>query len=176
MNLIQAIKRLSFTTSNGNKANDSDVDALNVIIQWINREKEERLNYNWHFAKITVYMYINLLIYHKGNKQICEREIQEVLEKPIEYWYNFFREELNRNEFNTSCEFLGIEDYYYDDLEKGILNLEKIRQQHKDKKEILSSKENQELLIKSLNAWSDKEVYNNLNHFLTELLNKYADK
>lgn len=176
MNLLQAIKRLSYTTSNGHKANDKDVDALNSLIEWINREKEYRISTQWHFAKVTVWMYINLLIYHKGDNQKCEREIQEVLEKPIKHWYNHFTKEMNRHEFNRSCEFLGMQDDYYDDIDNGVLDIEKIQSQYQNTKEVLSSIENQELLLKSLSAWENKEIYNKLNHFLSELLNKYSDK
>ena len=64
---MKAINRLAYTISNGNKPNTSDVEALNQLIDYVNKEKERELNNNRLFAKLYVNVFKNDLIKNNGN-------------------------------------------------------------------------------------------------------------
>jgi len=175
--LLKNIQRLSWRFSGGKsfEPNANDISALNEIITWINREKEERIKHNRHFAKIIVYCYINELNFYKDNA-FSERKIQEVLSKPLEYWYDKFSKEMNRKEFNDTVALLGIEDQWEKNKnEAGVFDIEMVRKDAKSNLDLI--KENEEKLIKSLNgAWGIEEITSKLNFFITELLNEHGDK
>jgi len=64
---MKAINRLAYTISNGNKPNASDVEALNQLIDYVNKEKQRELNNNRLFAKLYVNVFKNDLIKNNGN-------------------------------------------------------------------------------------------------------------
>ena len=64
---MKAINRLAYTISNGNKPNATDVEALNQLIEYINKEKQRELNNNILFAKLYVNTFKNDLIKNKGD-------------------------------------------------------------------------------------------------------------
>ena len=64
---MKAINRLAYTISNGNKPNATDVEALNQLIGYINKEKQRELNNNILFAKLYVNTFKNDLIKNKGD-------------------------------------------------------------------------------------------------------------
>lgn len=177
MNLIQAIKRLSFTTSNGNKANDSDVDALNVIIQWINNEKEKRINENRYFGKMVIYTYLRELD-HFQDSNLAERKIHDILERPLEYWYDRIRLNFIMRELEITYGVLGFENTAEIwDKHKGnnsYFNMDSIRTDVLESNEVL--KKNKDELIKSLLTWPQKEINAKMNLFITELLNEHGNK
>ena len=64
---MKAINRLAYTISNGNKPNATDVEALNELIDYVNKEKVRELNNNMLFAKLYVNAFKNDLIKNKGD-------------------------------------------------------------------------------------------------------------
>jgi len=55
--IIKNIQRLSWRLSSKKPftPNQEDINALNEVIKWINREKEDRMHQNQHFGKIYNY-------------------------------------------------------------------------------------------------------------------------
>ena len=84
---MKAINRLAYTISNGNKPNASDVEALNQLIDYVNKEKQRELNNNRLFAKLYVNVFKNDLIKNNGNykatvdslKSTCRIDLDEQL-------------------------------------------------------------------------------------------------
>lgn len=177
MNLIKNIQRISWRLSSGKQftPNDSDIDAFNEIITWINKEKEDRINQNRYFAKIVVYAYINELRFYKENS-FSEKKLQEVLGKPLEFWYEEFKKEMNQKELNETLSFLGITDQWESNKnESKLFDINKIRQDAKNNEELI--KEHKELLTKAvLGVWDIEDISNKLNFYITELLTNYANK
>lgn len=64
---MKAINRLAYTISNGNKPNATDAEALNELIDYVNKEKVRELNNNMLFAKLYVNTFKNDLIKNKGD-------------------------------------------------------------------------------------------------------------
>ena len=177
MNLIKNIQRISWRLSSQKQftPNEADIDAFNEIITWINKEKEERINHNRYFAKIVVYAYINELRFYKENT-FSEKKLQEVLEKPLEFWYEEFKKEMNRKELNETISFLGINDQWESNKnESNVFDIDKVRQDAKSNESLI--KEHQELLTKAVKGvWDMEEITNKLNFYITELLTNYANK
>lgn len=109
MNLIDAIKRLSYTTANGYKSNQKDVDALNIVIEWINREKEKKVNYNTYFGKLVISYYIDLIQHYDWDNLMTEKVIQEMLDKPIKEYYERFKNVMNTKAYIDTANILGID-------------------------------------------------------------------
>lgn len=84
---MKAINRLAYTISNGHKPNASDVEALNQLIDYVNKEKQRELNNNRLFAKLYVNVFKNDLIKNNGNykatvdslKSTCRIDLDEQL-------------------------------------------------------------------------------------------------
>lgn len=165
MTIEKSIQRLIWRFTNGKfEPNQNDKESLKFICEWINREKEQRINQNRYFAKIIIYCFIHELNFY-NDKHFSERKIQEILELPLEHWYSEFREHINRHELNIAFNKMGIEYPYSDknEVEQKIsLNKQKF-------------KENEEYAIKSLDKYSQEQVTKRLNIFITELLNKYGN-
>lgn len=179
MNLLKAMNRLSYTVSNGHKCNDTDVDALNFVIDWVNKEKEERLCRNHHFAKLAMYIYNHLLIHYKGDNKFAEKEIMHILEVPLEHHYQRFKSLMDMYSLNGFFDAIGAQCSFWEMLEPGNkLDADKVREEYKHNKEIFKSPENHALFLEHLetNMYEMQEVHEKLNHFLSEILHRYEDK
>ena len=66
---MKAINRLIYTISNGNKPNQTDVDALNDVIKYYNSERERQFTNNRLFAKLYINVLKNDIIKNNGNYQ-----------------------------------------------------------------------------------------------------------
>ena len=66
---MKAISRLAYTIGSGNKPNATDIEALNELIEYVNKEKQRELNNNRLFAKLYVNVFKNDLIKNNGNYQ-----------------------------------------------------------------------------------------------------------
>ena len=85
---MKSINRLAYTISKGNKPNASDMEALNEIIDYVNKEKERELRNNKLFAKLYVNAFKNSLINNNGNykatvstlKSVCRVGLEEQLD------------------------------------------------------------------------------------------------
>jgi hypothetical protein len=67
--LKNAIDRLAYTTSNGNKSNETDVTALNKIIDFINNANEEVINKNQLYCKLYAIILNNYFVYYEDIEQ-----------------------------------------------------------------------------------------------------------
>lgn len=178
MNLQKAFQRLEWRFSKGKfEPNQNDVDALQFIADWINREKEERINQNRYFGKIVIYCLLREIDYFR-DIHFAEKKLHDILSRPLEYWYDRVRLSFLIKEFEEAKEVLGIEEFV--DIwdkhkdEKGYFDRTKIDPQIEANINLL--KENKGLLEKSLDSFNQKEINAKLNHFITELLNEYGNK
>lgn len=174
MNLLKAMNRLTYTVSNGHKCNDADVDALNFVIDWINKEKEDRLNKNHHFAKLAMFVYNEFLVHYKGDNKICEKEIQQILKSPLEHFYSVFKSHMDHYSMEIFFESIGTKPAWF---QEGI-KVQDIIDNSKYNNELFKDKEIQQLAVEHFktNMYSDQEVHEKLNHFLSEILHGYEDK
>lgn len=177
MTIIQAIKRLSFTTSKGNKCNDGDVDALNTIIEWVNKEKETRINENRYFGKLAIYTYLRELDYYEDSN-LAEVKINDILSRPLSYWYDRIRLNFVMRELELNYKILGFEniaeiwDKHKD--ENNYFDVSKIKNDGDASKKIFE--DNVVDITKALLTWPQKEINANFNVFISELLTEHGNK
>jgi len=90
------LQRLIYTISNGNKPNNSDVVALNGIIDYVNSEKERDINNYELFAKLFINVFKNDIIKSKGNYQMSLDVVKMILKTKIGVSYESFKDEINQ--------------------------------------------------------------------------------
>lgn len=85
--------------------NDTDVLSLNTLLEYINREKKQKLQHNVLFAKLFIY---HLTAKIRENKttifdKIIQHDICRVLDYPLETFYEAFKNELYSNQIDEIC-------------------------------------------------------------------------
>ena len=175
--LLKSIQKLSWRFS-ANKAflpTQDDISSLNEIISWINREKEERAATNQHFGKIVSWAYLNLLRNYNGDKALAEKEIVAIFEMPLVHHYEMIRMQMDAFKDRDAFDVLGITDaFQVNKREDGYRYLDDIRVKHTDNKNL--TKEHIDILTEAVKPLEFKYVADNMQFFVTELLNRYADK
>ena len=79
-------ERIKWRISNGGwKANQTDLDALNGIIEYANKEEERNFMSNQHFAKMYIYIYGEFLRYYDCTvyESQPEKAIQHILKADL---------------------------------------------------------------------------------------------
>lgn len=82
MILKEAVKRLSFTISKGNKPNQNDVEAFNEIIRNLKLSEQETVQENLLFAKLYIFTLSELLAYYT-DIDMANKEINKILSEPM---------------------------------------------------------------------------------------------
>lgn len=80
------LERIKWRISNGGwKANQMDMDALNGIIEYANKEEERNFMSNEHFAKMYIYLYGEFLRYYDCTvyQTQPEKAIQHILKADL---------------------------------------------------------------------------------------------
>ena len=85
MTIKKALDRISWRLSNGWKANEKDIEALNTIAKFVNQKHDEDFNNNTLFAKLYVYIYGEFLKYYEATvfDNIPQKELHKELDKPF---------------------------------------------------------------------------------------------
>ena len=94
MKVKEALQRLGFTLSKQNKPNNTDIEAFNKILWFVNESIENNPNRNICFAKL----YIWFLFHNIKNYQcidIAQKRVHDVLDLDIEHLYTLLQDELN---------------------------------------------------------------------------------
>ena len=82
MILKEAVKRLSFTISKGNKPNQNDVEAFNEVIRNLKLSEQETVQENLLFAKLYTFTLSELLSYYT-DIDMANKEINRILSEPM---------------------------------------------------------------------------------------------
>lgn len=176
-NLKSAFQRLTWRFTSGKfEPNQNDLDALKTIADWVNREKEERINQNRYFGKLVVYCLMREIEYF-NDTNLAEKKLHEVLNFPLAYWFDRYRLQRIMRDFQETKEVLNIQEFseIWDKHkdEKGYFNTEAIRAENLSNYTLIS--EHKDLLLQSLTRWEQKEINIVLTDFITELLNEYGN-
>lgn len=75
---MKALNRLIYTISKQNKPNQTDVDALNEVIAYVNAEKERTLVNNRLYAKLFINSLRNDIIRSNGNYQLSIDSLRSI--------------------------------------------------------------------------------------------------
>jgi hypothetical protein len=174
MNIEEALNRINWRFKNESvKINESkiiinqkDIEAVNFLIDWVNRQKQNEIKENILFAKLFVYNFTNEIIYNNGNPQDALHRLQEIAKKPIQQHYDKFHEYLNIFEQTNYMKSIGI------DFDKHPALMSK---EEKNKEAKLLNEKQIEIVKKIKNSWNLEEVYRSLNNTITEYFNRYKN-
>lgn len=165
MNLEKSLQRFAWRFSNGKfEPNKNDVEALNFLVDWVNREKTKQLRENILFAKMFLELFGQELQYNDISFKLAQKKLSEHLKMPLEQHYDLFTKKLNRLEMQKFERSLGLTPH---------LNARTTEEQQRDS-EIISK--NQEELMKYLNGiWDEDKIYQSLNNNITEFCNRFKN-
>jgi hypothetical protein len=166
MNIAKAINRLVWRMSNQKfTPNENDKEAVNFLVDWISKEKQETKDKNTLFNKMFVYALYREMQYWKEVHQ-SQRVLQEQLEKPLEWHYNRFHELLNTLELESFKKEIG-----YCNLHPQL----RTEEQEKTNIELLKTHKEKFTSLQENKYISEDEVFMSLNNLLTEVINKYKN-
>ena len=109
-NLEKAVSKLSwrFGSDKPFKPNQDDVEALNTIFGWINRQKKETLNNNVLFAKFYIhYKTMSIRRFETtvlDDFNVINNEMIKILKTPLNLFYEAFHRDLHDNQLNRLLE------------------------------------------------------------------------
>ena len=100
-NTDKALDRLAwrFTSKKPFTPNENDIDSLNTLIGWMNRQQSESVKNNQLFAKLYIYFLNQTIRYFEANifDEIPQKELNKLLDLPLDNYYNAFHKELQSN-------------------------------------------------------------------------------
>jgi hypothetical protein len=163
MKLKEAIQRLSFTVSKQNKPNATDAEALNKILEFLNNSIKREINENEMFAKLYVYLLFNEVIFYKGDVDMSQAKINDVLKQPLIDLYENFRMSFNAIALNNFLHENGLS-------EKHPLQYNKEEEAHN--KELTNHKD-WEMYARGILEADENEMQ--LNWLITLTLNKFKN-
>ena len=103
MTLKDSVNRLSFTVSKSNKPNQTDMDALNTIIDTLNKNAKDTVQENRLFAKLYIIVLKDLALRY-GSVDVASSLInRNILENSTEMLCKKLCEALNRIELKRIC-------------------------------------------------------------------------
>lgn len=167
--LKEAIQRLAwrFTDSksvtNGFKPNQNDAEALNAIIEYVNKTTENTVKDNRLFTKMYVaYFCLQLRVYRDFD--LAQKKTNQVLNTPTQTLYELLRQEANVCEVKAHFDDLGFKT----DSE---MTPQTFKDNLKKAKEVDAKR-----FLEVCNTWDTKESYNNINAIVALAFNQFKDK
>ena len=116
MEVRKALNRIAWRFGgNGNKnpfpVNENDIEAFNAIAKSFKSYQEQQFQQNQLFAKLYIFVYMRFI--SKMGATVMDNEprkaMHKILEKPIKYWIEQFKDEMNDSDLYTSLKELGID-------------------------------------------------------------------
>ena len=96
----KAVNRITWRMQNGWKFNQIDLEAVNYIISFINRQQKKQFNDYKLFAKLYIYVYGQFLNHYEATvfDKIPEKELHKIFDTSIENIIEDFKNNLNDSE------------------------------------------------------------------------------
>lgn len=105
------IKRLSFTIGKGNKPNATDIEALNGIIEYVNKERERQFNRNDLFAKLAISILKQDIIKSGGNYKLAMKTLVDLCKIDLDDTLDRFVLEVNVLQLENEINEKGIDGF-----------------------------------------------------------------
>ena len=104
MILEKGVNRLRwrFSSNTSFKPNQNDIEALNSVLEWIGSQKKINVLNQDLFAKLYIYELIRFLRQYDTTifNDIVQKELSQVLDKPLSHFYDTFYEDLVHNQLS----------------------------------------------------------------------------
>jgi hypothetical protein len=169
MKVKEALQRLGFTLSKQNKPNNTDIEAFNEVVKWINISNEKTVQENLLFAKL----YLVILKEFSNCYQsvdFANKQISKELSKPLQFHIEKLKQELNFIELNQYFKSLNLKPTF----DEG-LHIEEIRNNIEQNKETFKNVDFN--LVKEIfNTWDNDNIISHTNYSVNELFNKYKNE
>jgi len=165
MSIEKSLQRLHWRISAGNnfKPNETDAQALNEIVNWVNASKENTIKENQLFGKLYI-IYFGELLEHYKDLEMAQKTMRKSLSDSIIDHTEWFRFKLNNIENMSIYKELGLyEKPYYFQSKEELENEAKVIE------------ENQIKFLASINKWTIEKVAKSLSNQITECINKYKN-
>jgi hypothetical protein len=161
MKTKDAVSRLSYTISKGNKPNETDKVALNALIKFINNSDKEVVQENLLFAKLYTIVLSDFLLNYK-DIDFANKQLNKELSTPLEFHIKILQQRLKTFELENYFKSKGITDPLLteDNLEK-----------YKHLFPSISSSG----VSESLDFWDYDNVVSHLNRNINESLTTYKN-
>jgi hypothetical protein len=159
--LKNAIDRLAYTTSKGNKSNETDVIALNKIIDFVNNANEKVVNENHLFVKLYADALIENFRYYNCI-EMANKQLNKKLEQSIETKIMKLAFELQVDYLTDYFANKGLKDVWAGTIfKKDIICLKSLKNHFEKNKEnvLLIESQNKEIYSK-IDFKEFQEVYN----------------
>jgi hypothetical protein len=159
--LKNAIDRLAYTTSNGNKSNETDVTALNKIIDFVNNANEKVVNENQLYCKLYADALIENFRYY-NYIEIANKKINKSLNESIEIKIMKLAFELQTDYLTDYFENKGLKEAWCNILfRKDIICLKTLKNHfEKNKENIFLINENNKEIYSKIDFKEFQDVYN----------------
>lgn len=134
-------KSVSFTP------NETDIKSLNTVLEWINRDKKEKIEKNVLFAKLYIYTLTTFIRNYKTSvfDKEATSQVNRLLDMPLSSFYEAFKKDLYMNQIDKALE------------------------------QVKDSKTNEQVSIELFKEVYTKEfIQANLDHEITEALNRFS--
>lgn len=169
MNIEKNIQRLSWRFSNGKafKPNQNDIDSLNFIIDWVNRQRSETINNNILYAKLYMYVFADLVRKYESNflDDLMQKELHRIIDTDLNVFYERITSLINDH---AQFEFLRSKGF-------SLKHPMQISKEQKDKERLIIKNLTEEDIQKIKDNHIEKEdVISNLNLMITESLNRFS--
>lgn len=101
-NLDKAIQRIAwrFSSDKSFKPNENDIDSVNCLIDWVNRQRSETIKNNQLFGKLYIYLLNQGIRHYEATvfDSIPKKELSSILNLPLANFYTAFHKELHSNQ------------------------------------------------------------------------------
>lgn len=165
MNIEKSLQRIHWRFSSGNsfKPNQSDIEALNFVVEWSNQQKEKSLKGQQLFAKLYT-MYFGELLLHYRDIGMAQRQLNKELGQTTDYIVERFRSNLNAVTFEDAHNKLGL-------TKKHPAMCTDEETAH----DLAILQDNQNFFLHHLDKWTDEAVRKSLDNTISEAINKYKN-
>lgn len=166
-NINEALERIRWRFQKGGwKTNLDDLNAFNVIVEYVNNQRALNVNQNIPFAKLFIWAYADMLKKYNATvfDNIPQKAVSKMLDRDLEEYYQRFTQMLNDSE-----NYLRFRSLFPEKEDKGYLTRyteKEIKEQIKK----ISPKQQKEAIQ---NVWELEDVKNQLNLMIAEALNRF---
>ncbi len=173
LNIDKAIDRIKWRFGQGKafKANFTDVQALNSIITWVNRQKTAELKEYPLFAKMYIMLY-GLFLKHYNTDPFDpqpERELHRLLDRDMSIIIHEFWEELNFDSLSKRLNVLSS----FDISKHPAFTTDQERKEFLDNFEALPIEEKKAFWQKEYNQETVTDILNNI---VNEAINRFGNE
>ena len=146
MKYKDAISRLRFTISKSNKPNQNDVEALNILLEHLNKTETKAIQENILFAKLYAFVLENFT--HKYNSiDFSNKQLNKILSEPMELRTKMLLMVLRQKELTSIVCDSMLENLSPDELKEKLSQYPDISKKY----------------ISALDWWTEENVISHLN-------------